>query len=79
MLLFHSFLCYSLNPRQQGFQWEPWVKKLSIEQSNWLEKDATREEVKQAVWDYDGSKVSRPDGFTFTFSCNYLKIKFFRW
>jgi hypothetical protein len=54
MLLFHSFLCYSLNPRQQGFQWEPWVKKLSIEQSNWLEKDATTEEVKQAVWDYDG-------------------------
>jgi len=50
-------------------------------QSICLEKDATTEEVEQLVWDCDGSKVSGPNGFTFTFykkAWNYLEKRIFQ-
>jgi len=45
--------------------------KISEANSIWLERPPSIEEVKQAVWDYDGSKASGPDGFTFSF---YKKV-----
>lgn len=42
-------------------------KRLSEEQNNWLEMEFTAEEIKQAVWDCEGTKAPGPDGFTFDF------------
>jgi len=41
--------------------------KISEAKSVWLERLPSLEEVKQAVWDCDGSKAPGPDGFTFSF------------
>ncbi|XP_073263045.1 uncharacterized protein [Populus alba] len=45
--------------------------KISEAKSIWLERPPSMEEVKQAVWDCDGSKAPDPDGFTF---CFYKKV-----
>jgi hypothetical protein len=42
-------------------------KKILVIDSGWLEHLLTIEEVKQAVWDYDGSKAPGPNEFTFSF------------
>ncbi|XP_061983093.1 uncharacterized protein LOC133702794 [Populus nigra] len=45
--------------------------KISEERSVWLERLPSLEEVKQAVWDCDGSKAPGHDRFTFSF---YKKV-----
>lgn len=42
-------------------------RKLTEEQIRWLEMEFTVDEIKQPVWDCEGSKAPRPDGFTFNF------------
>ena len=42
-------------------------KTLSASSSTSLERDITLEELKQSVWDCDGSKSPGPDGFNFKF------------
>jgi hypothetical protein len=42
-------------------------KTLSVSSSASLERDITLEELKQSVWDCDGSKDPGPDGFNFKF------------
>jgi len=42
-------------------------KRILVIDSGWLEHLLTIEEVKQAVWDYDGSKAPGPNEFTFSF------------
>jgi len=42
-------------------------KTLSVSSSASLERDITLEELKQSVWDCDGSKSPGPDGFNFKF------------
>jgi len=37
----------------------------------WLERPSSMEEVKQVVWDCDGSKAPNSDGYTFSF---YKKV-----
>jgi len=45
-------------------------KSITMLMSQQLEQEATIEEVKQVVWDCDGSKVPGPDGFTLAFYKN---------
>ena len=45
--------------------------KISEAKSIWPERPPSMEEVKQVVWDCDGSKAPGPDGFTFSF---YKKV-----
>ena len=47
--------------------WSPNFKKLSAEDNNRLERPFTLEEIKEAMWDCDGSKALGPDGFNFNF------------
>jgi hypothetical protein len=35
--------------------------------SVWLERPSSMEEVKQVLWDFDGSKAPNSDGYTFSF------------
>ena len=42
--------------------------KISEAKLFWLERSPSIEEVKQAVWDCDGSKTPGPDGYTFSFN-----------
>nr|GEY48775.1 dystrophia myotonica WD repeat-containing protein [Tanacetum cinerariifolium] len=41
------------------------VKRVSLEQNDDLERDVSNEEIKRAVWDCGIDKASGPDGFTF--------------
>lgn len=45
-------------------------KSITMLMSQQLEQEATIEEVKQAVWDCDGSKAPGPDGFILAFYKN---------
>jgi hypothetical protein len=47
------------------------LSKISEAKSISLERPPSMEEVKQAIWDCDGSKALGPDGFTFSF---YKKV-----
>jgi len=40
--------------------------QIDMEDNKLLVKRLSEEEVKEAVWDCDGNKISRPDGFTST-------------
>lgn len=42
-------------------------QRLNDLQRSWLEREITADEIKQAVWDCEGSKVPGPDGFNFNF------------
>jgi hypothetical protein len=42
-------------------------KKLYRERADWLEKEVSVEELKNAVWDCNVSKSPGPDGFNFKF------------
>jgi hypothetical protein len=42
-------------------------KKISVKKAYWLERPVSMEETKESIWDCDGSKSSRPDGFNFKF------------
>jgi hypothetical protein len=46
---------------------ETGFKTISSQMSEWLERGVSLDEVKQAVWECDGSKAPGPDGFKFTF------------
>ncbi|GKU89286.1 hypothetical protein SLEP1_g3443 [Rubroshorea leprosula] len=43
------------------------LKQLSSEENNWLTAQFTEEEIKEAVWNCNGSKSLGPDGFNFNF------------
>nr|GEW94420.1 RNA-directed DNA polymerase, eukaryota [Tanacetum cinerariifolium] len=43
------------------------VKRISLEQNDDLEREVSNEEIKMAVWDCDIDKAPGPDGFTFWF------------
>ncbi|GKV30550.1 hypothetical protein SLEP1_g39351 [Rubroshorea leprosula] len=43
------------------------LKQLSSEENNWLTAQFTEEEIKEAVWNCNGSKSPGPDGFNFNF------------
>nr|GFA79177.1 transposon TX1 uncharacterized [Tanacetum cinerariifolium] len=43
------------------------VKRISLEQNDDLERDVSNEEIKRAVWDCSIDKAPMPDGFTFGF------------
>ncbi|KAF5761553.1 putative RNA-directed DNA polymerase [Helianthus annuus] len=57
-----------LNMAAEGFS------KLSAEDSAWLERAFSMEEVKAAVWSCGGNKSPGPDGFTFRFIQNFWEI-----
>ncbi|XP_073265324.1 uncharacterized protein [Populus alba] len=59
--LFRKPTCKRIEMGGSGFS------KISEAKSIWLERPPSMEEVKQAVWDCDGSKAPGPDGFTFCF------------
>ena len=59
--LFAKPQCRRIEMGDSGFS------KISEERSVWLERLPSLEEVKQAIWDCDGSKAPGPDGFTFSF------------
>jgi hypothetical protein len=59
--LFAKSHCKRIEMGGSGFS------KISEARSVWLERLPSLEEVKQAVWDCDGSKAPGPDGFTFSF------------
>jgi hypothetical protein len=63
--LFRKPTCKRIEMGGSGFS------KISEAKSIWLERPPSMEEVKQAVWDCDGSKAPGPDGFTFSF---YKKV-----
>nr|GEY68408.1 RNA-directed DNA polymerase, eukaryota [Tanacetum cinerariifolium] len=49
-------------------------KRLSLDQNEFLERTATYEEIKKAVWDCGTNKSSGPDGFSFEFFKRYWGI-----
>nr|GEV80114.1 RNA-directed DNA polymerase, eukaryota, reverse transcriptase zinc-binding domain protein [Tanacetum cinerariifolium] len=50
------------------------VKRISLEQNDDLEREVSNEEIKRAVWDCGIDKASGPDGFTFGFYRQYWDI-----
>nr|GEX24013.1 RNA-directed DNA polymerase, eukaryota, reverse transcriptase zinc-binding domain protein [Tanacetum cinerariifolium] len=50
------------------------VKRISLEQNDDLEREVSNEEIKRAVWDCGIDKAPRPDGFTFGFYRRYWYI-----
>nr|GEW84841.1 RNA-directed DNA polymerase, eukaryota [Tanacetum cinerariifolium] len=50
------------------------VKRISLEQNDDLEREVSNEEIKRAVWDCSIDKAPRPDGFTFGFYRWYWDI-----
>nr|GFB59906.1 RNA-directed DNA polymerase, eukaryota, reverse transcriptase zinc-binding domain protein [Tanacetum cinerariifolium] len=47
------------------------VKRISLEQNDDLEREVSNEEIKRAVWDCGIDKAPGPDGFTFDFYQRY--------
>jgi hypothetical protein len=56
---------------KQASQGEVGYKKISVEKAYWLERPISMEEIKESVWDCDGSRSPRPDDFNFKF---YRKV-----
>lgn len=52
-----------LRPRVDGLH----LPMLGDGQEEWLERPFEEEEIKKAVWLFDGDKAPRPDGFTIAF------------
>nr|GEY08447.1 RNA-directed DNA polymerase, eukaryota, reverse transcriptase zinc-binding domain protein [Tanacetum cinerariifolium]GEY08450.1 RNA-directed DNA polymerase, eukaryota, reverse transcriptase zinc-binding domain protein [Tanacetum cinerariifolium] len=50
------------------------VKRISLEQNDDLEREVSNEEIKRVVWDCGIDKAPRPDGFTFGFYRRYLSM-----
>nr|GFB88614.1 RNA-directed DNA polymerase, eukaryota, reverse transcriptase zinc-binding domain protein [Tanacetum cinerariifolium] len=50
------------------------VKRISLEQNDDLEREVFNEEIKRAVWDCGIDKAPGPDGFTFGFYRRYWDI-----
>nr|GEY66937.1 RNA-directed DNA polymerase, eukaryota [Tanacetum cinerariifolium] len=50
------------------------VKRISLEQNDDLERKVSNEEIKRAVWDCGIDKAPGPDGFTFGFYRRYWDI-----
>nr|GEY47174.1 RNA-directed DNA polymerase, eukaryota [Tanacetum cinerariifolium] len=50
------------------------VKRISLEQNDDLEREVSNEEIKRAVWDCGIDKAPGPDGFTFGFYRRYWDI-----
>nr|GEU47764.1 RNA-directed DNA polymerase, eukaryota [Tanacetum cinerariifolium] len=50
------------------------VKRISLEQNDDLEREVSNEEIKRAVWDCGIDKAPEPDGFTFGFYRWYWDI-----
>nr|GFA84952.1 hypothetical protein [Tanacetum cinerariifolium] len=50
------------------------VKRISLEQNDDLEREVYNEEIKRAVWDCGIDKAPGPDGFTFGFYRQYWDI-----
>nr|GFA33898.1 RNA-directed DNA polymerase, eukaryota, reverse transcriptase zinc-binding domain protein [Tanacetum cinerariifolium] len=50
------------------------VKKISLEHNDDLEREVSNEEIKKAVWDCAIDKAPGPDGFTFGFYRRYWDI-----
>nr|GEV96982.1 hypothetical protein [Tanacetum cinerariifolium] len=50
------------------------VKRISLEQNDDLEREVSNEEIKRVVWDCGIDKVPGPDGFTFGFYRRYWDI-----
>nr|GEW03519.1 RNA-directed DNA polymerase, eukaryota [Tanacetum cinerariifolium] len=50
------------------------VKRISLDQNDDLEREVSNEEIKRAVWDCGIDRAPRPDGFTFGFYRWYWDI-----
>nr|GEX97815.1 RNA-directed DNA polymerase, eukaryota, reverse transcriptase zinc-binding domain protein [Tanacetum cinerariifolium] len=50
------------------------VKRISLELNDDLEREVSNAKIKRAVWDYGIDKAARPDGFTFGFYRRYWDI-----
>ena len=47
---------------------------LSSDQSKFLERKFTKDEIKRAVWDCGGDRAPGPDGFTFKFFTSFWDL-----
>ncbi|KAJ9560860.1 hypothetical protein OSB04_006020 [Centaurea solstitialis] len=54
--------------------WSSNFKKLSSQDIHMIERPFSMEEIKEAVWDCDGSKAPGPDGFNFNFIKKFWEV-----
>ena len=50
------------------------LNQISVEHRDFLERDVSNEEIKQAVWDCGGDRAPGPDGFTFKFFKTFWNV-----
>ncbi|GJZ72838.1 hypothetical protein Tco_0636984 [Tanacetum coccineum] len=63
--IFHGSL--KTKRRQLAIKDGVFDRYLSSNQSDFLERDFSQEEIKRAVWDCGGDRAPGPDGFSFKF------------
>nr|GEY69429.1 RNA-directed DNA polymerase, eukaryota, reverse transcriptase zinc-binding domain protein [Tanacetum cinerariifolium] len=72
---FEHFINRFENPNKSRILLErEFVKRISLEQNDDLEREVSKEEIKRAVWDCGIDKAPRPDSFTFGFYRRYWDI-----
>lgn len=67
MVFDHFEIKLKENKMNRATMEENMFKEISLEESRFLEGPFEEGEIKEAVWNYDGTKIRGPDGYSLKF------------